>query len=66
MAPLCVKLSRPARFGAQFDSASGQIAARDPLHAEIALPAMLADLVNRHDMRMVQRGGGFGFAAEAL
>src|SRR5262249_31610311 len=43
-----------------------EAAALDQFHAEKGPAAELADLVDRHNVRMVQVGGGLGFAAEAL
>jgi len=40
-------------------------AALDELHAEILLPAVLADFVERHDVRMIQASGGLGFGVKA-
>src|SRR5207247_1491888 len=36
------------------------------LHAEKVLSFVLADLVNWHDVRMVEAGSGFGFGVEPL
>ncbi len=44
----------------------GQIAAVDELHAEIVLALVFADLVDWHDVGMVEVGGGFGFEAKTL
>ena len=38
----------------------------DQLHAEIMLPLMLADFVDRHDVRMVEVGGRLGLGMEPL
>src|SRR5712692_2198803 len=35
-------------------------------HGNEVLAVLLADIVNRADVGMIERGGGFGFAAEAL
>ena len=44
----------------------GQVAAVDQLHAEVVVSFVFADLVDRHDMRMIQVRGRFGFQAEAM
>ena len=44
----------------------GQVAAINQLHAEVVVAFVFADLVDRHDMRMIEVRGGFGFEAEAL
>jgi hypothetical protein len=43
-----------------------QALALDQLHAEVVLPLVLADFVNRHDVGMVEVGRGLGLPAEAL
>src|SRR5579862_5975663 len=45
---------------------SGQILSIDQPHAEVVLAPMLTDLVNGHDVRMVQVSRRLGFGAEAL
>src|SRR5205823_3702807 len=42
-----------------------QAGALDQLHAEILLALMLADFVNRNDVRMIQLGHGLGLGLEA-
>ena len=41
-----------------------QPAALDPLHGVVAEAADLADVEDRHDVRVVQPGGGAGFVQE--
>jgi len=43
----------------------GQRAARDELHGEVVLAFVAADFVDVNDVRMIEPGGGLGFAAEA-
>ena len=43
-----------------------KLSAFDELHAEIAGPIALAHFVNRYDARMIEAGGGQGFAAKAF
>ena len=43
-----------------------QRAALHQLHAEIVLALVLADFVDRNDIRMIEIGGRFGFGAETL
>ena len=40
----------------------GQVAAVDEFHAEVVVAVVLADLVDRHDMRMIEVRGRFGLA----
>ena len=44
----------------------GQVAAFNQFHAEVVVAFVFADLVDRHDMRMIQVRGRFGFQAEAM
>ncbi len=41
-------------------------AAFDQLHGEVLSAFVLTDVVNRHDVRMVQPGDSFGFGSETL
>ena len=43
-----------------------QAAPLDQLHAEEVLAFVFADLIDGHDVRMIQVGGGLGFGAKAL
>ena len=43
-----------------------QALALDEPHAEVMLPVVLADLVDRHDAGMVEVGGGLGLGVEPL
>src|SRR5262249_13668080 len=43
----------------------GEALALDELHGEVAPAVVLADLVDRHDMRVVETGDGLGLVAEA-
>ena len=43
---------------------SGQARPVDEAHAEVVLPVVLADLVDRHDAGMVEVGRGLGLGAE--
>ena len=43
-----------------------EVTAADQLEADIGTAAVLAHLVDRHDMRMVQPGDGLGLDAKAL
>ena len=42
----------------------GEAAALDQLHAEVVLAVVLADLVDRHDVRVVERGDRLGLVPE--
>ena len=42
----------------------GEVAALDQLHAEVVLAVVLADLVDRHDARVVEQGDGLGLVLE--
>ena len=46
--------------------ALGEALALDEAHREIMLALVLADLVDRHDARMVEVGGGLGLGVEPL
>ena len=43
-----------------------EIGSLHEIHGEILQPGMLADLVDGHDVRMLQLGGGHGLRAESL
>src|SRR5438128_1079484 len=43
-----------------------QAAALNELHAEVMLPFMLSNFVNRHDVRMIQVSRRFGFTVKAM
>src|SRR5256885_5306695 len=43
-----------------------KLAAFDEFHAEVTRAVALADFIDGNDARMIQAGGGFGFAAESL
>ncbi len=61
--PLTVLIGRwprPAGHG------SRQAQALDQLHAEEMLAFVFADLVDRHDVRMIEVGGGLGFLTKTL
>ena len=45
-------------------SSRRQAAAVDELHAEVVLAVVLADLVDRHDARVVEQGDGLGLVLE--
>ena len=66
----CARLSRlfPPRYGSASVHACDfvELSAFDEFHAEVAGAIALADLVNRHDARMVQARCRFGLEAEAF
>ena len=50
----------------QRGSVLGEAAALDQLHAEVMLALVLADLVDRHDVGMIEIGRGLRLGVEAL
>src|ERR1043165_8283115 len=42
------------------------VAGSDELHAEVRQSVMVADFIDRHDVRMIEMGGGFRFCAEPM
>ena len=57
---------RGARISAESLDLRGQVAAVDELHAEVVVAVVLADFVDRHDVRVVEVRGGLGLEPEAL
>ena len=57
---------RRARLAAKSLDLCGQIAAVDELHAEVMMAVVLADLVDRHDIRVIQVRGRLGLEPESL
>ena len=55
---------RGAEIGAEHEKSVRQVSAFDKLHAEEAAATMVANLVDRHNVRMVKVGYGLGFLAE--
>ena len=57
------QLRRPP--GVKMLAVASEAAALDELHGEEGLPLVLADLVDGHDVRVVELGGGLGLGLEA-
>ncbi len=60
------QLRRGAGIGHEAPGMRREIAAVDQLHAEVMMPLVLADLVDRDDVGMVQMRRGLGFQAKPL
>src|SRR5262245_59840971 len=55
----------PAR-GTRLTLVVGQRSPVNQLHAEVMLAAVLADFIDRNDVRMIKPGGRFGFGVKTL
>ncbi len=58
--------SRGLRVGAQRRGPVREAAALDPLHTKVIAALVFADLVDRHDVGMLQAGGGLGLVTKAF
>ena len=57
---------RGARLASKTLDLGSQVASVHELHAEVVVAVVLADLVDRHDIRVIEMGGGLGLQAEPL
>src|SRR5437879_370012 len=50
----------------QLSNQVGERSAGDPLHGDVVNSVLAAGAINRHDVRVLKRGGGLGFNLEPL
>ena len=60
----CQATHRPAKVLLKVVEAFGETAAREQFHAEECMTIDLTNFVNRHDVRVVEIRGRFGFLTE--
>jgi hypothetical protein len=60
------ELGRLPGLADQVENLLAEVAAFHQFHADVRVPLLLADLVDRHHMRVLQPGDRFGFFSEPL